>query len=210
MNPGPVVRTDTDGTVLMSNAAAHQVFGEQLTGRSWVEILPGLEDLTWARVLGATEVVSIEARVGDNTFVFAHRHDPVGRLVFIFGADVTQERKTEVVLRQSEKMATLGTLAAGVAHELNNPAAAITRAASQLHEAFASLEKSHLQLSEVAMPPEGNDIIVRLEEKAREHSSRPSDLDSLARSDAEADIEEWLEEHDFSDSWSLRVSIRPS
>ncbi len=45
-------------------------------------------------------------------------------------------RATEAMLRQSEKMAQLGTLTAGVAHELNNPAAAVKRGADQLQAAL--------------------------------------------------------------------------
>ena len=45
-------------------------------------------------------------------------------------------RNTESMLRQSEKMAALGTLAAGLAHELNNPSAALARAAEQLEDAL--------------------------------------------------------------------------
>ena len=93
---------------------------------------------TWQGILATTgTVVPIEARIGDREFVFQHRNDPHSGLVFCFGADITWQKQAERVLRQSEKMATLGTLAAGVAHELNNPAAATRRAAEQLTEAFA-------------------------------------------------------------------------
>jgi signal transduction histidine kinase len=47
-------------------------------------------------------------------------------------------RSTESLLRQREKLAALGTLSAGLAHELNNPAAAIRRSASSLADALAA------------------------------------------------------------------------
>src|SRR3990172_5332641 len=45
---------------------------------------------------------------------------------------ISRLRSSEILLRQSEKMAQLGTLTAGIAHELNNPAAAAKRGSSQL------------------------------------------------------------------------------
>jgi adenylate cyclase len=50
----------------------------------------------------------------------------------------------EVMLRQSEKLATLGKLSAGMAHELNNPAAAAQRGAGQLRAALAQLQQANL------------------------------------------------------------------
>jgi signal transduction histidine kinase len=52
-------------------------------------------------------------------------------------------RSTESLLRQREKLAGLGTLAAGLAHELNNPAAAIRRSVSSLAEAIAARDALH-------------------------------------------------------------------
>jgi PAS domain S-box-containing protein len=207
MNPGPVLRTDPEGQLLMANAAARNVFGEELIGRDWRRLCPDLTEDFWGQVLSTPGVLPHEARVGDAEYVFAHRHDPTSGLVFVFGADITAQKQAERALRQSERMATLGTLAAGVAHELNNPAAAARRAADQIQEAFADLEAAHLRLDAAALSPAAQELLREIDALARLQARRPTELGPLERADREAEVEDWLDEHDVDDAWALAPAL---
>jgi PAS domain S-box-containing protein len=207
MNPGPVLRMDPAGEVLMANAAARKVFGEALVGRSWLELCPTIGPEAWAGALASPEVVFLEARVEQRHYVFAHRYDPRTQLMFVFGADVTAQKLAEQALRQSERMATLGTLAAGVAHELNNPAAATRRAAEQLREAFTQFEDAQIQLDATGLTPASRELLRKFDERARSLAGQPTDLGTLDRGDREADVEDWLDDHGIEETWDLAPAL---
>ncbi len=208
MNPGPVLRADAGATIVLANSAALELFGDEtLIGRCWKDLCPGLTDAVWQHILAGTDVVRVEARVGSRSFQFAHRLAREANLVFIYGADVTLLRTAEEALRQSEKMATLGTLAAGVAHELNNPAAAAARAADQLRAVFAKLQDAFVPLTQVRLSPERQAALLTLVRDDRERSAQASYIDPLTRSDRETEVEEWLDVHNVADAWELAPAL---
>jgi PAS domain S-box-containing protein len=95
-----------------------------------------------------------------------------------------------------EKMASLGKLSAGMAHELNNPAAAAQRGAAQLQRTFSKWQRVQLRMAELKLEKKQVDRVMELDEVAEERSRKPADLNAITRSDREADLERWLVERD--------------
>jgi signal transduction histidine kinase len=91
-----------------------------------------------------------------------------------------------------EKMASLGKLSAGMAHELNNPASAAQRGAAQLQSVFSQLQGIQLRLGEHQLEPGQLTKLVELYQVARERARTPAKMKPLTRSDREAALEEWL------------------
>ena len=99
MNPGPVLRIKGDGTVRLANQAACDVFGDDVVGCNWIRRFPEVDEAKWNDILGSTEPVPIECDLGDQYFVFTHRRDADSDLVFVFGTDISLQKKAEEDLR---------------------------------------------------------------------------------------------------------------
>ena len=92
---------------------------------------------------------------------------------------------------QREKMMALGKLAAGLSHELNNPAAAVARAADELRSRLSGSNAKVLRLAELCLDARQMAAVVRLRE-VDDHEARS--LSPLERGDREDEIGEWLED----------------
>lgn len=116
-------------------------------------------------------------------------------------------RSIETQLRLSEKMAQLGTFTAGIAHELNNPAAAVLRSARQLQAGLSTVMEAQRGLDGLGLSPGQEAQLEALAHRLQERVEQPLALDSLARSDREAQLEAWLEGQAIARAWELAPTL---
>lgn len=116
---------------------------------------------------------------------------------------LSRYRENELALRQSEKMAQLGTLTAGIAHELNNPSAAVKRSAEQLLDGIMQAARTYENLNKLSLDDAQLATLQTLLRKARRKAANPSMLDAIDRSDRQSECELWLDDQGVEDSWEI-------
>jgi signal transduction histidine kinase len=104
---------------------------------------------------------------------------------------------------QRERLLALGSLTAGLTHELNNPAAAAMRATASLRERVAGMRHKLGIIAAGRYDRDGLAALIRLQEEAAERVSKAPTLSPLEASDAEDEVGGWLEAHGVADGWQL-------
>lgn len=171
----------------------------QFTGE--LSILTGAAAIATGRAMGPTRVL----RFSNEQFRHAiadcpELAEPVLR------AFAARAREVDASLIQQEKLASLGKMAAGLAHELNNPAAAMVRSSQSMRGAVSRVSNLGLEydcrFGEAERP-----IIDEMKKRLREEAGDADMLDPLERSDREEGLSDWLEENGIENGWEMASGL---
>jgi signal transduction histidine kinase len=112
-------------------------------------------------------------------------------------------KSTQRTLGQRERLLALGSLSAGLTHELNNPAAAAVRATATLRERVAKMRR---KLAVIAEGPFSRDDLAQLmevQERTVERVAKTSALSPLQAADREDELADWLDDHGITEGWRI-------
>jgi signal transduction histidine kinase len=117
--------------------------------------------------------------------------------------------RTRRIIDNREKLLALGRLSAGLTHQLNNPAAAIARAADELRGRIARMRNKLVMLADGTVSPETLNALVRLQEAVAEQVAKSASqhLTALDTADREDAIGEWLEDHAVDGGWDISPTL---
>ena len=114
-------------------------------------------------------------------------------------------RETTRIEQQRDRLVSLGKLSAGLAHELNNPASAAKRAASQLRQILTKIRNASLELGKRDLSPAQKSEIEKLEASFTQQDVVPPD--ALTINDLEDQIDSLLRSHGQNDLWMLAAGL---
>jgi signal transduction histidine kinase len=123
----------------------------------------------------------------------------------LVGMMTDRVRETTRREQQRDRLAALGKLSAGLAHELNNPASAAKRAASQLRDILQKIRDAAHELGRRDLTPTQKAEIEKLEASIGFEKEAP--LDTLAMSDLEEQLDSLLRSHGQNDLWQLAAGL---
>jgi signal transduction histidine kinase len=117
----------------------------------------------------------------------------------------TRIRNLEGYTQEREKLVQLGAMAAGLAHELNNPATAARRAAADLRQSVEKVQDYACELNETLSAEQWQQLVATSREAV--HCATSQKLNSFDQSDREEAIECWLDLHKVADAWDLAPAL---
>ncbi|MGX4654454.1 ATP-binding protein [Micromonospora sp. SCSIO 07396] len=116
-------------------------------------------------------------------------------------------RDTQTIIGERERLLALGSLSAGLTHELNNPAGAAVRATSALRDRVAGMRHKLAMIADGRLDGSRLHTLVELQEEAVKRAARAPQLSPMAASDAEDALADWLDEQRVTAGWDLAPTL---
>jgi signal transduction histidine kinase len=119
----------------------------------------------------------------------------------------TQAMESRDTIERHERLVALGTVTAGLTHELNNPVASVMRASARLREMLAEMREKLGLLIQSQLPGEKLEAVADLAAKALASSRGAPDLSPIETSDREDEIADWLSDHGIAEAWDIAPTL---
>ncbi|WP_086872151.1 ATP-binding protein [Streptomyces viridochromogenes] len=112
-------------------------------------------------------------------------------------------KSTQQAIGQRERLLALGSLSAGLTHELNNPAAAAVRATEALRERVGKMRRKLGIIAQGTYSPEVMANLIEMQERTAERVAKVPALSPLEASDREDELTDWLDDHGIPEGWRI-------
>ncbi|MET9610974.1 ATP-binding protein [Streptomyces sp. NPDC006512] len=112
-------------------------------------------------------------------------------------------KSTQRAIGQRERLLALGSLSAGLTHELNNPAAAAVRATATLRERVGKMRHKLAHIAQGSYSREALADLIEIQDRTAERVAKATAFSPLEASDREDELADWLDGHDIADGWRV-------
>ena len=119
----------------------------------------------------------------------------------------TQAMENRDAIERHERLVALGSVTAGLTHELNNPVAAVVRASSRLREMLAEMRDKLGLLIRSDLPADKLEAVADLAARALASSRHAPSLSAIEVSDHEDEVTDWLLDHGIADPWEIAPTL---
>jgi signal transduction histidine kinase len=119
----------------------------------------------------------------------------------------TQGMDSRDAIERHERLVALGSVTAGLTHELNNPVAAVLRASARLREMLAEMREKLGLLVHSQLPGDKLEAVADLAARALASSRGSTSLSPIETSDREDEVAGWLSDHGIADAWDIAPTL---